>query len=168
MDKKTIIKIMSPLLCGYPTFKMDESMVQVYTVALSDLTEDQLSAAVMRCLRTCKFFPAIAEIREAAESLTDHVNGTGAKSPDEAWREVQQQMHDAFVYKPPVFSTPEIEQAALAMGWEALCTTDNPEASRAHFLKMYASVCARTKNTKVNTEVLRILGGGKLLTGGLN
>jgi len=42
------------------------SRLKIYAEALSDLDQQQLSAAFGRALRECKFFPRIAELRELA------------------------------------------------------------------------------------------------------
>lgn len=142
-----------------------QNKIRAYAIALSDLDLGALSAGVMRCLRTKTFFPAIPEIREAANTMTEYVTGTGMKSPDEAWKEVQCQMQEAFIYKKPVFSTPEIELAATSMGWTSLCATpaDVIGVARAQFLKLYESVCNRKEEHKINDQVLQSLSVNGLI-----
>lgn len=163
VDKRRVAHLLAPLLCAYPAAKISMETIQVYAVALSVLTEDQLQAAVLRCMRTCKFFPSIAEIMEAADEITDVTNSTRLSDEDEAWQEVLQQVHDAFVYRKPKFSRPEIEQAAMAMGWIALCEmpADQVATNRAQFLRLYKSICQRKRNEKVNNEVIMALQNGK-------
>lgn len=97
--------------------------------------------------------------------VVDVANGTQERSLDEAWNEVQRQMEEAFVYKKPVFSTPEIEKAALAMGWIGICNTptDQIGTARAQFLKLYASVLGRNKDKQINDRVIGIMGGDKAI-----
>jgi hypothetical protein len=160
MDKVLAVKLLTPLVLAYPAAKITNDTVKVYATALSELTELELKAGVMKCMRTCKFFPSIAEIMEAAQQMVEVATGTACKDGDEAWNEVQRQMQEAFVYKKPVFSTPEIEKAALSMGWIGLCETptDNIATVRAQFLKMYEAVCQRKKETRINTKVLQTMG----------
>lgn len=160
MNKMQAVKILSPLICAYPNTKITEETIQVYAVALSELTEKSLTAAVLKCMRTSTFFPSIAEIMKAADDMNDVAAGTKAKSPDESWNEVQRQMEEAFVYKKPVFSTPEIELAALSMGWIGLCETPVNQigVARAQFLKLYDSVLNRKKEEKTNSRVLELVG----------
>lgn len=140
--------------------------IRAYAIALSDLDLGALSAGVTRCLQTKTFFPSIPEIREAANTMTEYVTGTGMKSPDEAWKEVQRQMQEAFIYKKPVFSTPEIEQAVSSMGWASLCATpvDVIGVARAQFLKIYDSVCRRKEAHKINDQVLQSLSTNSLIS----
>lgn len=134
--------------------------IATYAVALSELSEQELTAGVLRCMRTCKFFPSIAEIMDQAQCVVERAHGTTDKSADEAWNEVQRQMEEAFIYKEPVFSTPEIKKAALAMGWVGLCNTptDAIGVARAQFLKLYDSVCGRKREAAIDDQVLRLVG----------
>lgn len=161
MDVERAIDILTPLMCAYPSAKIEEANISVYAIALSELTEPELQAGVLKCMRTCKFFPSIAEIMDASQNMIETITGTKVKSPDEAWNEVQRQMHEAFIYKKPVFSTPEIEKAALSMGWIGLCETptDQIGTARAQFLRLYDSVCNRKKEDRINDSVINIMGG---------
>ncbi len=164
--EKPIALALTPLLHVCVNAKdVTDNKIRAYAIALSDLDLGALSAGVTRCLQTKTFFPSIPEIREAANSMTEYVTGTGMKSPDEAWKEVQRQMQEAFVYKKPVFSTPEIEQAATSMGWIGLCETptDVIGVARAQFLKLYDSVCSRKREHKINDQVLQSLSANGLL-----
>lgn len=158
-------QILQPLMLAYPSAKITPQSIAIYAIALSEITEAELTAGVLRCMRTCKFFPSIAEIMEAAQTVVEVAKGTREKSPDEAWNEVQRQMEEAFVYKKPVFSTTEIEKAALSMGWIGLCNTptDQIGTARAQFLKLYASVLGRSKDTRINDRVIEIMGGARAI-----
>ena len=160
-DQQMAAEILRPLLAAYPNARLTADSIFVYAVALSELHPRQLQAGVLRCMRTCKFFPSIAEIMEAAQDVTEQANGTKVAAPDEAWNEVQRQLQEAFIYKKPVFSTPEIERAALAMGWIGLCETPTNQigTARAQFLRLYESVCSRQKSNQVNENVIRLVGG---------
>lgn len=146
-------------MSAFPNAKISFETIVVYIKALSCLSDAELTAAVMKCMRTCKFFPAIAEIMEQADNMVQVATGTKHKSPDEAWNEVIKQMNEAFIYKKPVFSTPEIESAALAMGWTGLCETetDNMGTIRAQFLRLYESTCRRKHAAKVDNQVLGLM-----------
>lgn len=154
-----IIKTLTPYMLAFPQSKMNAQSLVIYAKALSSLSLAEIDVAMTKLLRTMKFFPSVAEIFEQAETMTRFVNADEDKLPDEAWSEVVEQMHDAFVYKKPVFSTPEIEKAALSMGWIPLCEmpVDGTNTARAQFLKMYESVLKRKREGRVNRDVLAIL-----------
>jgi len=159
-SKQQTLRILAPLIMAFPNSKATEGTLEVYATALSCLSEAELTASVMKCMRTCKFFPSIAEIMEQAEHITQVASGTSHKSNDEAWTEVLKQINEAFIYRKPVFSTPEIESAALAMGWAGLCQTELEDMGtiRAQFLRMYESTCKRKKEAKIDEQVLDVIG----------
>lgn len=161
MDLQAAVKILAPLLLAFPKSGMDTENIKVYAIALSELGEAELQAGVLKCMRTSKFFPSIAEIMDASLGMVKAITGTQEKSADEAWNEVQKQMVEAFIYKKPVFSTPEIEQAALAMGWTSLCNTpvEDMGTARAQFRKFYESSCQRSREKWINDNVISIMGG---------
>lgn len=159
-----IVKLLTPYLMAFPQSKMNEGGLVVYAKALRTLSLVQIDAAMTKLLRTMIFFPSVAEIFEQVEVLTKVASGIADKSPDEAWLEVVRQMQEAFVYKKPIFSTPEIEKAALSMGWMSLCEmpSEGANTARAQFLKMYDVVLKRKRENKINGDVLAMLSPEKL------
>lgn len=159
-----IIKLLTPYLMAYPQNRMDENGLIVYAKALRSLSLEQIEAAMNKLLRTMRFFPSVAEIYAEAESVTRYINGVEDKSPDEAWLEVVRQMQEAFVYKKPTFSTPEIERAALSMGWDALCQvpTEGMNTARSQFVKFYEGVLKRKSEAKANADVVAMLPSEKV------
>lgn len=156
MDKVkeiAVIKVLAPYLMAFPMSKANEGTLLIYARALEDLPIELIDASMQILLKTSKFWPSISDIREAAESLMSTATGTEAKGADEAWREVLGQVHDAFIYKKPTFSSQEIELAALNMGWTALCElpTDQINTARAQFRRSYEAILAR-KNTRINNH----------------
>lgn len=129
----------------------------IYSKMLSDIPNSVLRKAVKKIILENKFVPAISEIVEAARSLIAEMDETKRVKPwHEAWAEIQNQMHEAFVYKKPVFSTPEIEAAANAFGWMALCTSlekDMPIV-RAQVRQFYENACKRKAEADMNGYVL--------------
>jgi hypothetical protein len=60
---------MGVLTAAFPNAPVGRETVLVYADMLGDIPEDLLRKAVRRCINTTKFFPTIAEIREAANSI---------------------------------------------------------------------------------------------------
>lgn len=155
-----IFKVLKPLVLAYPNLKITKDTLDLYARALSDIDFGALNAAVLKCINTCDYFPSIARIRAEATNMIQTVTDTKIKSPDEAWDEVLKQMQEtAFTTKKPLFSTPEIEQAARSMGWVNLCETktDDIGVARGQFLKLYDAACKRRKEKSIDGEVLRRL-----------
>jgi hypothetical protein len=62
-------EIMGVLTAAFPNAPISRETVLVYADVLGDIPEALLRKAVRQCLNTSKFFPAIAEIRKAADSI---------------------------------------------------------------------------------------------------
>ena len=84
-------------------------------------------------------------------------------SAAEAWEEVEQQICAAGIYKPPVFSSELVRRAARAIGWLQLCSSENPAADRAHFLRLYESMKNKRKEAREIEQVMKIAGVGDLI-----
>ncbi|MBU2701117.1 hypothetical protein Ga0466249_002228 [Sporomusaceae bacterium BoRhaA] len=145
---------------AYQAARISNETICTYAIALSDVNRSALAAGVLKSMKACIFFPSIAEITNNSQIMVEAATGTTNKGPDEAWNEVLQQMKEAFVYKKPVFSTKEIESAALAMGWVGMCETLTEDIGtiRSQFLRLYESACKRKKETRVNNDVLNSMG----------
>lgn len=133
----------------WPDMAVDEGAVRVWTWALEELTYPQAEAAVKRYIRTGKFPPKPAELLELA--------ATEAVAPDlipeEAWAEVRSEARRVGYNRPPTFhrgeftrleprfSSPLIERAVAAVGWETVCTGDNSRGFvRDAFVKALAAI----------------------------
>lgn len=69
MEELHAKKLVAALAAAYPTNKLDDDSIRVYTRMLLDLDYDATNAAIARLVATCKFPPSIAEIREATLAL---------------------------------------------------------------------------------------------------
>lgn len=167
--QKNVLRLLAPLFSAFDYVKYGapreretnlRNKLRVFAIALEDIDAPELSAGILKCIRTKTFPPTIAEIREECESLRCAIAGDGAKSIDEAWGEVLRQMHDAHYNRPPQFSTAEVAEAARKMGWRALCAAEESEmiGNRAQFIKIYESILRRKRNARENQGVINILG----------
>ncbi len=59
---------------------MTAARLKIYTANLADLTRDALAQAVARALRECKFFPAVAELRELASAKRSDLEAIKAEA----------------------------------------------------------------------------------------
>lgn len=156
-----VLKILSTYLKAFPQSKLndDDEGLALYVRLLKPLPPAAISAAMAKLAMTHTFFPAVAEIFEAAKSIKTTATSSEVPGVDEAWREVIQQVHDAFVYREPVFSTSEIKQAALNMGWTSLCYLEVGEmnTARAQFRDIYNGILNRKKEKSQNIAVLDMM-----------
>lgn len=152
--EQQILRALSKLQLAFAK-DLDKNSLKFYVQMLSDIEPVILDKATIKLINTSKFLPTIAEIRETATALSNKINGTRIKDVDEAWAEVQEEIHRAFVYKKPEFSTPEIAEAVNGMGWQTLCTMLVTEVGtyRAQFRDMYRAACARHKDNTVDKAI---------------
>ena len=162
MDRQTNAKIIASMFAMYGQGN-DGVRIAGYTTVLSDIPTDILSKVCKKLILESRFLPSVAEIVESSRSLVGSIDESSRlKTWDEAWQEIQTQLHDAFVYEKPKFSRPEIELAVKRYGWTDLCSTPAKEWHIAHaqLRDIYLSICKRSKEESVNKFVL---GEGNLL-----
>jgi len=63
-------------------------------------------------------------------------------------------------YRAPRYSCDTVKRAVRAIGWQQLCMGENPEADRAHFLRLYESMRSRYSEDRENEKVLALSGMG--------
>lgn len=144
-----IRQIVGTLSLAYPNFERDKrpdqlaAMIDIYHRTLYDIDARLLEAAVMQHITNSKWFPTVAELREAALSLT-HFEELSA---EEAWIEVKQAIRRVGYYGVPQFSDDRIKQAVSAFGWRELCSYDIEQEgiTRAHFMRIYESLQRRSR-----------------------
>lgn len=149
-------KILTSLFAAYGQAG-DTRRVAIYAKMLEDYPDELLDMAVKKAVMELKFLPSISELVESCNSLLASAGyGDRIKPWNEAWAEIQKQVHDAFVYKKPVFSTPEIEQAAMCYGWMNLCEaqTDDMQVIHAQVRGIYEDICRKKREKARNNFVI--------------
>ena len=157
--EEKIILTLTPYLMAFPQSRMTKEGLVIYAKALSSLSIAEINAAMLKLMRTLRFFPTVAEIFEQAAVMRDFAAGNGIPTPDEAWSEAMREAHDKFVYGKWELSTPEVEQAVNNFGKMALCelTPEGMNTARAQFMKIYESIVSRAKEKATNRQVLNSL-----------
>lgn len=129
MDRSEAMKIVGLLEGSYRGQPSPPERIEVYVNRLLDLDYDAAMLGAMTLVETSKFYPSIAELREAATvGLT-----TDLPDPDAAWQMVSAVIHGA----PRAELPPVVRELVESMGVHDLRTSTNPMADRAHFLRMY-------------------------------
>ncbi len=160
MTSQQITTLVKMAVASYHTEKDRDikATAEVWSLLLSDLTFEVAKAALVKAIAGCKFFPTIADIREAAMSFREDTVPLAA----DAWSEVCKAMRDiGSYYGVPEFSHPLIKRAVDGMGgWMCLCASDNEMADRAHFLRMFETYRGRELEDQNTTPLIRQLVGG--------
>ena len=158
--EEAILRIIKPYASVFPnSAKMQPEAWPIYARALSALSPEEISAAMLKLMRTSKFFPTIAEIFEAARSVRETADGSGLPTAAEAWEEVIAQARKNGLYRKWEYSCQEVEAALKAFGKEELCMTETAQVntSRAQFMRMYKEICERKQEIRENNAVLDML-----------
>ena len=157
--KAEIVATLTPYLMALPQSKINEGSLVVYANALSALSIAEIDAAMLKLMRTMKFFPTVAEIFEQAGDVKSFAMKTEIRSADEAWHEAMKLAHDKFLYSEWTYSCKEVEQAVKNFGKRELCALDNDDVNtaRAQFMRIYNSITTRKKNNQANIAVLNAM-----------
>jgi hypothetical protein len=131
----SIPDLVAELAAAFPRQPVTADNVRAYARALDDLPLTVLTATVRELVRTSRFFPTVAEIREAAAERT-----LGLPSEAEALEQVEIRArwardHDG---QETPFVHPLVGAAVDHVGgWFALRTTDRPDVLRGQLLRLY-------------------------------
>ncbi len=143
MTELEVRDVLKLIAAAYPTQRQRMSnddvraMAAVYTAGLLDLDRDRVRAAIDRLVKSSRFIPTIAEIREAAVDVAH-----GARAPGgEAWGRCLAMIGRYGSHRLPGIdfevSDPALLATIRALGWSALCNSDNQHADRARFVELY-------------------------------
>ena len=153
-------EMLTAVLLGYPSSRANAETIAFYVMALDDLSFVEIRAALSKLTKTAKFFPTVAEIYEAAESVKNTAQGTAELDAGQAWEEVMRLVKTCHMYKPWTYSTPEVEQAVKQFGKMELISLEESamNTARAQFRNIYNGILARKKERDQNKAVLSKLG----------
>jgi hypothetical protein len=141
MAQRESIEIFALLAAAYPKEPMTEPQVALYEACLAAYPTADVRSAVLSHIQQSPWFPKISDL------VALLVEGDTVDA-DQAWAEVQHQIRTVGYYGQPTWSHPAIAQTVHTLGWDTLCTSTNPEADRAHFLRFYASAVHRTHHQR--------------------
>jgi hypothetical protein len=117
--------------------ELTPAALELYAVALEELTELQLARALRRALRESKFMPRPGELFEFAQEQS------AGDRAIVAWTEVQAAIAKHGAYTSVDFEDPAINAAVRGMGgWSAVCSMPKAEADvwgRKEFERQYSA-----------------------------
>lgn len=123
------------LKSAYPRMDFGAESVMVYQLALADIEPLLLRTAVLKHISTSKWFPTIAELRQAATEIV--LQSEGQLSGPEAWGLVLREVRRVGHWRSPNLQ-PVVRQAVDAIGgWRNICFSANITADRARFIEAY-------------------------------
>ena len=136
----------------------NENLIAAYVATTKDIPVMLLDKACSKLAIESESRPVPATRLKAARSIRAELAGDDILPWDQAWKEIEKEMHDTFVYGEPKFSRPEIKRAVDAFGWQELCevTIKNLPVVRAQLRDMYNSICEQTRDKRTNNYVLGV------------
>lgn len=153
--------ILDQLFGCYPNTEVTPRTVAMYVRLLGDIPPDELQTVVDQAVATCKFLPMIAELRDMRHSLAN----VGRLTWADAWELVVNEIRRVGSYSTPRFDDELTAKCVQAMGWKALCASENPQTDRAQFRDMYNALAARREGAQKLLPQARELAG-RLSAGG--
>lgn len=88
-SEKEIVKVLAFLAALYPKYELTKATIQAYVQILADIPAETLQAAAKQLGSTSTFFPAAAELRQAAFDLMEQAQGI--PTAYDAWEQVLSQ-----------------------------------------------------------------------------
>lgn len=143
MTASDVSSVLAILVAAYPNAEIGEETLVVYEAMLADVDAKALQVVVLQHIATSKWFPTVAELREAVAE--DAMN---LPSPADALAQVQAAIHakengsmHGLVYE---------AMQRCGGSWEAKRST-TPQQWRRQFLEVYRELRAQTI-TEANTQ----------------
>lgn len=170
MNNQEVSKLLIMAKSAFPGRSPDnqqelEALTTVWRMVLNDIPYKLAEAALIKVLSTNKFFPAPAEIKEAAYSLMPWPS-----SAEEAWEEVRKVItsghcsieHQYNGWKPK-WSNEVIKKTVNEIGLRELFDSENIGITMAQFKKHYDNNKMAHKERVLNQSILMLTGADKLL-----
>ena len=169
-NEAEIAKLLQTYFLAYPNSSMPKESWAFYVRALIPLPIELIEAAMMMLVTKSKYFPAIAEIFDAAKSIMSTLEKQ-RPTPTEAWKEVMTLARTRHLYKPWEYSCDEVREAVEAFGKRELCMIEESTVgvARAQFMRMYSEILRTNSEKRESLEILKALQndgkniGGKII-----
>lgn len=145
-------KLVTMLVTAYPNWigrlpsDQQQTTMALYRRMILDLSYASANAAIERMIATSRFPPAIAEIREAVQTLELGPARTGA----EAWGDVMRGFQRFAIDSSPRFDDPAVDRLVRSFGWRELSLSENTTADRARFIDAYERIAATERRAQLS------------------
>lgn len=120
MTKKEALKLVTMLQLAYPRQVLDEKNVEVYARFIQDLNYKVAEQVITEHIMTQKWFPTIAEIREACVELVHNLPST-----EEAMEIIRSAVQN-YNYQ-AIKNNDLLRQAVATVGFEKIGYSEQPE-----------------------------------------
>ena len=158
MTDAEIKQLLKFTLANFPSYQERDMLptAELWRATLSDMPFNVAKQAIVKVLSTSRFFPTVADIREAAVQITQ----PRKMEAMEAWELIASAIRRfGFMRKAEAMAAlPEdVARAAEMFGWKDLCHGENVDTMKAQFRMMWEKDQARVKEMAVLPESVRML-----------
>lgn len=129
---------------------------ELWAKMLEDVPYEIAEKALVKVLATAKYFPTVAELREAVAELRNGQQITAL----EAWGLVIEAVKKYGYYRQEealASLPPEVSAFVRRFGWEDICCSEEPDVVRGQFRRAWEEQAIRKKELAVLPEPLRQL-----------
>lgn len=159
MSRDELRQCFAMIVAAWPHFKPLPETFKLGERLLAPMDGRAVAAAIEQfSLEGREFAPPLGLVARRAHELCAEANGTKVPDAHQAMTEVYDRISRVGFYGTPMWSHPAIGATIEALGgWEATCTDDNPEAYRAHFIRLYETMKGRVEREALEAPSLREL-----------
>lgn len=161
MDKQEIKKLIGYATANFPNMQEKDMRptAVLWEKMLSDIPYPLAEKALQKVLSTAKFFPTIADIREAAVAISQPLPMTAA----EAWGQVMDAINKFGSYRAREameWLSPEVSAMVKRFGFVDICRSEQIDVIRGQFIKLWESQSKREKEMSALPAPIRELVSG--------
>lgn len=156
MNRKEIINLLALATANFPSYQerdMQPTAV-LWEKALADIPYEIAEQALLKVLSTSRFFPTIADIREAVADITQ----PRTMDWSEAWHLIGQAIRKYGFYREQeaLESLPDdVRTMVERFSWRELCLNEEPDILRAQFRMAWETQSKRIKEYNALPAPLR-------------
>ncbi len=156
MTPSEVGKLVQFAFANYPHLQEKDSgqVAELWNAALSDIPFELAKAALVKVLTTSRYFPTVADIREAAVYLT-----TGRPmTADEAWGLVTEAIrHYGYYREREALASlpPDVAAVVRRFGWQEICSCEEPDVIRGQFRRAWEANASQAREMAVLPAPIR-------------
>ena len=156
MTKGEIGKLVTLATANFPNLQEKDMRptMALWEKMLSDLPYELAEIALIKVLSTGRFFPTVAELREAAAQISQ----PRIMEASEAWGQVMEGLRKFGLYQAceamEWFSS-DVEIMVRRFGWYELCHADNVDVIRGQFMRAWDAHAKGQKDLAALPEPIR-------------
>lgn len=167
MNEKEALNLVGLALANFPSLQERDMRptAVLWLKVLKDIPYQTAEKALVYVLSTAKYFPTVAEIREAVIKIS----APDMPTPMEAWGQVMDAIRKYDPYEnngnpasPYKNMHSLVAKITKAIGWYELRTCENIGVMRAHFIKAYEIEMKRAQERALIGNLVQLPTGNKL------